>query len=298
MKILLLGKNGQIGHELQTSLLTIGNVAGIGRQQMDLNHLDLLKEQLNLLKPEIVVNAAAYTQVDQAESEIEKVVALNSTMVKVLAEYCKKQNAMLVHYSTDYVFDGLKQQPYNETDQPNPINQYGMSKYLGEQHIISSDCRFLILRTSWVYSDHGHNFVKKIISLAQERDQLKIVSDQWGAPTSARMIADTTTLILSHVINNPSLNGLYHLTAAGETSWYHLASYVLEKLTKAGVSFRASSRQVTPITTEEYPSPAKRPKNSRLNNDKIEKTFGLQLPDWRVYLDQTLSKLIKHENKE
>jgi dTDP-4-dehydrorhamnose reductase len=296
MNLLLLGKDGQVGTALQQSLLPLGSIISVGRSQMDLSHLDVVREQLKLLKPNVIINAAAYTAVDQAESQPTLAMCLNADLLGVLAHYCKTHQAILVHYSTDYVFDGKSNHPYQETDQPNPLNVYGQSKLLGEQKIIESGCPHLIFRTSWVYSAVGQNFIKTVLRLAKEREQLRLVSDQWGAPTSASMIANVTAIALSHLKKNPTLSGIYHLSAQGETNWHALATYVIEHMKMYRTSFKATT--IEPITTEEYPLPAKRPKNSRLDNAKLERTFGLQLPDWRIYVDLTLAQIHSMTNIE
>ena len=296
MKILLLGKNGQVGTELQRTLLPIGQVIAIGRADYDLGELSGLSDLLTKHSPDIIVNAAAYTAVDKAESNQDAAILVNATLLALLADYAKQHDSLLVHYSTDYVFDGQKPGPYVETDTVNPQSIYGASKRAGEEAIINSGCKHLIFRTSWVFSDHGKNFIKTILQLARERDSLRIVADQYGAPTSAELIADVTALAIANVVGTrPNLHGIYHLTAGGSTSWHQLACYAVDKGLENGMSLKLTSQQIHPISTDEYPLPAKRPQNSQLDTRALSNALSLQLPDWRVHVDRVIHQLTQWE---
>jgi len=280
MKILLTGKNGQVGWELQRTLAPLGEVVAVDRLKLDLGNPDSIRSVIREVKPDLIVNPAAHTAVDKAESEPELAMAVNGIAPGVMAEEAKKLGAAMVHYSTDYVFDGTKTSPYTEEDIPNPINVYGKTKLAGEQAIQAVGIPHLILRTSWVYGARGKNFLLTILRLAKERDELKIVDDQLGAPTWSRMIAEATAQILAQSVSpltpHPSLltqyGGIYNLTAAGRTSWCGFTQAILEN---AQVGTRA-----IPITSADYPLPAPRPLFSLLASDKLAKTFGLKLPSW------------------
>ncbi|NYT63487.1 dTDP-4-dehydrorhamnose reductase [Alcaligenaceae bacterium] len=296
MKILLLGKNGQVGHQLQRTLLPLGEVIAPSRQEANLADLASLQRVLNTYAPEIIVNAAAYTAVDKAESDEATAHTVNAEAVKVLAEYAKKTNALLVHYSTDYVYDGEKAGVYTETDATNPQSAYGRTKLAGEQAILDTGCQALIFRTSWVFSAHSINFIKTIMRLAVERDNLSIVADQIGAPTSAELIADVTALAIAAHKKSAIAYGVYHLTCAGEVSWHGYATHIVTKLMENGMALKLpGTQQIRPIQTEEYPLPAKRPKNSRLDISKLSKALGLEIPHWTTYADRTIAQLTKTE---
>lgn len=295
MRILLLGKNGQVGHELQRTLLPLGEVLALGRKEANLEDPASIKQVLDKHAPGIIVNAAAYTAVDKAESDEATALMVNAESVKVMAEYASKANALLVHYSTDYVYDGEKIGTYVETDTINPQSAYGRTKLAGEQAILASGCRALIFRTSWVFSAHGGNFIKTIMRLALERDDLGIVADQIGAPTSAELIADVTALAIAAHKQNAIPDGIYHLAGAGEVSWHGFAMHIVTRLEENGVALKLGAQQIRPIKTEEYPLPAKRPKNSRLDIGKLSKALGLEIPHWSVYVDRTIAQLTKTE---
>jgi dTDP-4-dehydrorhamnose reductase len=285
-RILLLGRTGQVGWELNRSLLPLGELIALSRAEADFSRPESLRQIVRDAGADIIVNAVAYTAVDNAESEESLAHLVNADAPTVLAEEAHRSNATLVHYSTDYVFDGTKPEPYVEDDRPNPINAYGRTKLAGEQNIQASGCRHLILRTSWVYSARGQNFVKTILGLAQQRDELRIVADQFGTPTSARFIADVTSQILSKIQPTDSLRaaefrGAYHLTPFSFTSWHGFANAVLAA-EKNSLRNSINLPKLTPITTAEYPLPAPRPKNSRLNCDKLSTRFGIHLPHWEV----------------
>lgn len=284
MRILLLGKAGQVGWELQRSLATVGDLIVSDQQELDLEKPDDVRRWVRRYEPDVIVNAAAYTAVDQAESEPERAQRVNAEAVGLLAEEADRLDAWLVHYSTDYVFDGEKTAPYEEDDPAHPLSVYGRTKFEGEERIRARHAKHFIFRTSWVYAARGHNFVKTILRLAREKEQLNVVADQHGAPTSAELIADITALALHRIgqpERPPGLAGTYHLVAQGETSWHGYAQYVLSVAKECGVSLKAGAEDVHPIPTGAYPLPAKRPRNSRLNPAKLIRTFGVHLPDWQ-----------------
>jgi dTDP-4-dehydrorhamnose reductase len=300
-KILLTGKNGQVGRELEHLLPRLGDVVALDRQQLDLARPAEIRRVVREVRPGLIVNAAAYTAVDQAEKEEVAARAINAEAPGVLAEEAKKIGAALVHYSTDYVFDGSKRTPYEEDDPPNPINAYGRTKLAGEQAIRESGVAHLIFRTEWVYAQQGRNFLLTILRLATQREELRIVSDQIGAPTSNRDIAEATTKILAQIFKPqskqtswPEVGGTYHMTAAGETNWYEFAKAILEEASQvnplpAWLAAATGARpliaqRIIPIRTEDYPTPARRPAYSVLSNARLEQTFGVQLPDWRSQL--------------
>jgi len=297
VRILILGANGQVGWALQRSLAPLGALKACDRREANLEDLDGLRKVVSRHSPDVIVNAAAYTAVDKAESEPEKAKLVNAEAVACLAEEAKRANALLIHYSTDYIFDGMKSSPYIESDRPNPINVYGYTKWQGEEAIRQIACKHMIFRTSWVYALRGDNFIKTMLRLAASRDDLSVVADQIGAPTHADLIADVTALTLQYVLcakeaEQYKLQGTYHLIAAGETSWNDYARFVLELAEQNGVSLRVKSRDVQRIPSEDYPVPAKRPKNSRLRHDKLECTFNLKMPDWRHHVHRMMTELL------
>lgn len=277
-RILLIGKNGQIGWELERTLAPLGKLVACDRSELDLARPDHIRSVLIETQPNIIVNAAAWTAVDQAESKEPAATLINATALGILAEEAKRRGALLVHYSTDYVFDGSKTRAYTEEDPPHPLSAYGRSKLAGEEAIRAVDGRHLIFRTSWVYGRRGHNFLKTILRLAAERDELRIVADQIGAPTWSRMIAEATALCLARWNDQ---KGLYHLTATGKTSWHGFAQAIA---THAKLSAR-----IMPITTMEYPLPACRPANSQLDNTRMSTDFGITLPNWESQLKLALA---------
>jgi dTDP-4-dehydrorhamnose reductase len=246
--------------------------------------------------PDVIVNAAAYTAVDKAESNRDAAHAINAESVAVIANYAKARDALLVHYSTDYVFDGSKESPYEPTDTTNPLSVYGATKRQGEEAIEASGCRFLIFRTSWVFSVHGGNFVKTILRLAKERETLNIVADQHGAPTSAELIADVTALAIAGHRQGLCKSGIYHLTAAGQTTWHGLASHIVARACANGVAVKATAHSIKPIPTDAYPLPAPRPKNSRLDTSALSNALLLQFPDWTVHVNRTVDQLTTLEH--
>jgi len=293
MRILLFGKDGQVGLALQRTLLSLGSLTALGRRQANLEHPETLESILYQHRPDIIVNAAAYTNVDRAENETQRAHTINATAVARMASWARTHDALLLHYSTDYVFDGTLDRAWRETDAPNPVNVYGQSKLAGEQAIVQSGCRHLILRTSWVFSAYGDNFVKTILHLARTSPQISIVADQVGAPTSSELIADVTALALAALRRDALAPGLYHLTASGQTSWHGLARYVVEHPLLDGLHWPLAPAQIHAITSADSPQPARRPSNSRLNTEKISQALGLELPDWRLHTDRCVEQLIR-----
>lgn len=293
MKILLFGKEGQVGWELQRSLSTVGDLVASEQHELDFENPDDVRGWVRRHEPDIIVNAAAYTAVDQAESEPEKAHRINAEAVGVLAEEAHRLNAWLVHYSTDYVFDGEKNGPYEEGDLPNPLSVYGKTKLEGEAHIRDRHAKYMIFRTSWVFAARGKNFAKTMLRLAKERETLSVIADQHGAPTSAELIADVTALALHRAVHGsqPDLAGTYHLVARGETSWHGYAQYVVTVARERGIMLKTAPEEVYPIHTEAYPLPAKRPRNSRLNVSKLTSIFGVHLPDWRNHVRRLIEEL-------
>ena len=293
MKILLFGKNGQVGWELQRALAPLGELVALDRQGEnglcgDLADLAGLRRTIRDLKPDVIVNAAAYTAVDKAESELELAALINAAAPQVMAEEMRELNGWLVHYSTDYVFDGSGSEPWQEADQPAPLNHYGLTKLHGEQAIVQSGSKHLIFRTSWVYAGRGANFAKTMLRLAAEREQLNVIDDQFGAPTGAELIADVTAHALRSAMSYPALAGVYHLAAAGEDSWYGYACYVIEQARSAVKDLAV--KNISAIPTSDYPTPAIRPLNSRLDCRKLRDAFDLQLPDWQVGVARMLKE--------
>ena len=297
MKILLLGKNGQVGWELQRSLVPLGDVvaldrAGEGGLCGELTNLDGLAATVRTVQPQVIVNAAAYTAVDQAEGEPELARRINTDAPAVLAREAAALGSLLVHYSTDYVFDGNGEQPWREDDATGPLSVYGASKLAGEQAIVQMGCPHLILRTSWVYAARGGNFVRTMLRLAQERERLTVIDDQWGAPTGAELIADVTAHAIAQTHRQPVLAGTYHLAAAGETTWFSYAKYVLAAAEQAQPAIKIKASELLPIPTSAYPTPARRPHNSRLDTRKLQTRFGLALPPWQHGVRRMLAEIL------
>ena len=281
MKILLTGRNGQVGWELAHTLAPLGEVIALDRGGLDLGVPDQIVSVVRSVRPDVLVNAAAYTAVDRAESEPDAAYAINAAAVAILAEEAKRVRALLIHYSTDYVFDGTKSTPYIEEDRPNPLNAYGSSKLAGEKAIHDIGGAHLILRTSWVYAARGKNFFLTILRLLKEKDELRVVSDQIGAPTSARGLAEATAELLRRhgAAALGDASGIYHATASGSTSWHGFAKEI------ARLERPDSPVRIVPIASSEYPTPAQRSKNSRLSNEKLLRGFGIMLPKWEVCLE-------------
>ena len=296
MNILLLGKGGQVGWELQRSLSMLGHVTALDHDSTghcgDFANPAGIADTVRALRPDIIVNAAAHTAVDKAESEPDLARLLNATTPGVLAEEAARLGAWLIHYSTDYVFDGSGSRPWVETDVPAPLSVYGRTKLEGEQLIQQSGAQHLILRTSWVYAARGGNFAKTMLRLAQERERLTVIDDQWGAPTGADLLADVTAHAIRHLQQRPQDAGLYHLVAGGETNWNLYAKYVLDQAQKAQSAIKMVAKEVTPVPTSAFPTPAVRPHNSRLNTTKLQTTFGLTLPHWQQGVARMLYEIL------
>ena len=299
MKILLLGKNGQVGWELQRSLAPLGEVLALDRNSTshcgDLSNLEGLADTVRVFRPDVVVNAAAYTAVDKAESDQSTANLINALAPEVLARACAAIGAYLVHFSTDYVFDGTGQKPWLESDATGPLNVYGLSKLAGEKGIAKQGAKHVIFRTSWVYGTEGGNFAKTMLRLAQEREKMAVINDQFGAPTGAALLADITALCLQRVQpeqHEPYLSGIYHLAAAGETTWHAYAKYVLQQAQSLKPSLKYTVKEVAAVATTEFPTPAARPLNSRLNCSQLENALQLKLPAWQTGVDAMLSKIL------
>jgi dTDP-4-dehydrorhamnose reductase len=293
MKILLTGKEGQVGFALHKKLMSLGEVIATGRHELDLANPDAIKAFIDKTKPDIIINPAAYTQVDKAESEKLLAHQINAVAPQVLADKASELNIPIIHFSTDYVFDGLKHEPYLETDEANPQSVYGQSKWEGEA-AVRQHTKYIILRTSWVYGNHGQNFLKTILKLAQEKTSLNVVSDQIGTPTSSDLLADVTYKIVKAILNNPNFKdfGTYHVTSMGDTDWFHYACFILDEAIGLGLKTSMTSQDIKPISSDLYPTLAKRPMNSRLDITKIKKTFMLELLHWEEEVKKVLKEII------
>jgi len=296
LKILLLGKNGQVGWELQRSLAPLGEVLALDRHSSDhwgdLSQPERLAQTVLAWRPQVIVNAAAHTAVDKAESEPELARCLNATAPAALAQAAAHIGALLVHYSTDYVFNGQGDQPWQEGDATGPLSVYGQTKREGEQAIMASGCKHLIFRTSWVYAARGGNFAKTMLRLAAERERLTVIDDQFGAPTEAELIADVTAHAIRASLQQPALGGLYHLAAAGQTTWHGYASHVIAqaRLIQPGLALKVS--EIAPVPTSAFPTPAQRPLNSRLATHKLQDAFGLVLSPWQQGVNRMLAEIL------
>ncbi len=295
MRILLLGKNGQVGWELQRSLAPLGELIALDRLSEpcgDLSQPECLADTVRALRPDVIVNAAAHTAVDKAESEVELARTLNATAPAALAQAAAETGAWLVHYSTDYVFDGSGTSPWQEHDASGPLGVYGQTKLEGEQAIAASACRHLIFRTSWVYAARGGNFAKTMLRLAQERERLTVIDDQHGAPTGADLIADVTAHAIRTAMSQADVSGLYHLVAGGETSWHGYANHVIARARELRPELAWKVGEIAPVPTSAFPTPVKRPLNSRLNTQKLQQVFGLSLPHWQQGVDRMLVEIL------
>jgi len=297
LKILLFGKSGQVGWELQRSLAPLGELIALDADSRemcgDFTDPDGLARTIRAVAPDVIVNAAAHTAVDKAESEPELVHAINAQAPGVLAQEARRGNAWLVHYSTDYVFDGSGDRPWRETDATAPLSVYGATKLEGEQLIQQSGCRHLIFRTSWVYGVRGSNFARTMLRLAQERDTLKVIDDQVGAPTGADLLADVTAHAIRAAQQRPELAGLYHLVAAGETSWHGYASFVIDYARHADIPLKVAPDAIQAVPTSAFPTPAKRPHNSRMDTHKLQQAFGLHMPHWQDGVTRMLTEILE-----
>ncbi len=305
MKILLLGKNGQVGWELQRSLAPLGTVLALDRNSHshshtedtadffgDLSQPERLAQTVRIFQPDVIVNAAAHTAVDKAESEPELARTLNALAPAALAQAAADVGAWLVHYSSDYVFNGAGDRPWQEGDATGPLSVYGHTKLEGEQAILASGCRHLILRTSWVYAARGGNFAKTMLRLAAERERLTVIDDQWGAPTGADLIADVSAIAIRSALQQPDLSGVYHLVASGETTWHGYASHVVAQARHLQPDIGLKVSEIAPVPTSAFPTPAQRPLNSRLNTRKLQQAFGVVLPPWQQGVDRLLTEIL------
>lgn len=293
MKILLLGKTGQIGRQLQRFLPVLGDLVPLSRKQADLSDAHALGLALSIHQPDVIVNAAAYTAVDRAQLEPEAAASINTDAVAQLARYAKESDALLVHYGTDYIFDGTKPTPYCEADIPNPLNVYGATKLAGDAAVLDSGCDALILRCSWVYAAHGQNFPSTLLRLAATRDNLDVVADQVGAPTSAALIADTTVRAIAARTRRELPGGIYHLAASGSTSWHAYARYLVAGATERGVPLRLTPENIHPVSSDRYGAAAKRPRNSRLDTTRLETALNVHFDHWTCGVDDLLDELSK-----
>lgn len=295
MKILVTGKNGQLGFELIRSLAPLGTVVGIDIDECDLQDVSAIEKLLDNVKPDLIVNPAAYTAVDKAETEAALAHAINAQAPEVMAQYAARHNIPIIHYSTDYVFDGLKEGAYLETDEINPRSVYGKTKAMGEEAVRHHAPKHIILRTSWVFGSHGGNFLKTILKLAQERDKLSIVSDQVGSPTSAALLAEVTAEIVKQLFAPAASDkyGTYHLVTEGYTSWHGYAQFVVARANAFDFQTKISPEAIVAIKSSEYPVPASRPANSRLDKTKLSKVFSVSLPSWQVEVEKVIHALLK-----
>ena len=293
MKILLTGSKGQVGFELQKKLSALGEVTATDREELDLTDSDAIKKFIDQTRPDIIINPAAYTEVDNAESESDLAYQVNVTAPEVLASMARELDIPLVHFSTDYVFDGLKKEAYVETDETNPQSVYGKTKCEGEEKV-RTHTKHIILRTSWVFGAHGNNFLKTMLRLFKEKDSLNIVGDQRGSPASASMLSDVTFKIVDTILKNKNFKdyGTYHVTNDGETNWHAYASLISSEAMKLNLKVKCAPDKIHPILSSEYPTAAKRPLNSRLNCEKIKKTFMLELPHWESEVKKVLREII------
>ncbi len=300
MKILLLGKNGQVGWELQRSLAPLGELVALDAQSQhlcgDLSNLEGIAQTIRAVAPDIIVNAAAHTAVDKAESEPELARTINALAPGILAQEAKRSRAWLIHYSTDYVFDGTGDTPWLETDPTGPLSIYGKTKLEGEGAIRASGCKHLIFRTSWVYAARGGNFAKTMLKLAQERDSLQVINDQIGAPTGADLLADITAHAVRTALLRSEVSGLYHLVASGQTSWHGYASFVIDFARQAGIEIKVSPDATQPVPTSAFPTAAMRPINSRLDTSKLQTTFSLNLPHWQSGVTRMLTEILEKQS--
>jgi dTDP-4-dehydrorhamnose reductase len=296
MKVLLFGKDGQVGWELQRALAPLGNVLALGTHSADFHadfaEPDALAETVRAFHPDVIVNAAAYTAVDRAESEPDLARSINATAPGVLAQEAARAGSILVHYSTDYVFDGSGTEPRDEAAPTGPLNVYGRTKLEGEERIRQSECTCAIIRTSWVYATRGNNFARTMLRLAAEQDRLRVVDDQIGAPTSAELLADLTAHVICRLMDNKKLSGIYHIVPTGYTSRHGYACFLIERARELGYPVKVAVKDIEPIPTAAYPTPATRPLNSRLSTGKLAAAFGLTLPPWQTGVQRLLRDVL------
>jgi dTDP-4-dehydrorhamnose reductase len=292
MRMVLLGSGGQVGHELRRSLALLGEVVALDYPTIDLGQPGALAGVVASSSPGVIVNAAAYTAVDRAEDEPELAHTVNADAVAALARTAAETGALLLHFSTDYVYPGTGERPWIESDQTGPRNAYGRSKLAGDEAIVRSGCRHVILRTSWVYASRGKNFVRTILRLAMTRDRLSVVDDQFGAPTAASFLADASARVVEvHLHEAHAASGVFHAAASGSTTWFGVAQAVVDRARSRGVTLTLPPDGLVPCTTAEYPLPAARPRNSRLNVDRLQQEFGIRCPDWREDLHRIVDEL-------
>ncbi|MBT1728445.1 dTDP-4-dehydrorhamnose reductase [Enterobacter quasimori] len=293
MNILLFGKSGQVGWELQRALAPLGNITAVDVHSMDycgdFSNPEGVADTVRRVKPDVIVNAAAHTAVDKAESERELALLINATAVEAIAREAQKIDAWVVHYSTDYVFPGTGKNPWLESDTPAPLNVYGETKLAGERALQNTSSKYLIFRTSWVYASKGNNFAATMLRLAKERTEMSVINDQYGAPTGAELLADCTAHAIKSVLNQPNLAGVYHLVASGTTTWFDYASLVFEEARRSGIEL--SLETLNGVPTEAWPTPARRPHNSRLDTSKFQQSFALTLPAWEIGVKRMLAEL-------
>lgn len=295
MKILLLGKNGQVGWELARSLAPLGELIALDRHSVlcgDLANLAGIRATILDQRPSVIVNAAAYTAVDKAELELELSHLINASAPAAIAELAKQIDALFIHYSTDYVFNGEGEAPWREQDATAPLNNYGLSKLMGEQAIISSGCRHIIFRTSWVYAARGNNFIKTMLRLGKEKEELRVISDQYGNPTGAELIADVTAQVLS-LYPQYKAEGIFHLTASGTTSWHAYARYIFEVAIKQNANLKIQPEKIVAIKSDEFTCAAKRPLNSRLDTSRLQSSYHLRLPHWTSGVQHSLTEILE-----
>lgn len=296
MKVLLFGKGGQVGWELQRSLAPLGELVALDFDSTELHgdfsRPEALAATVEAVRPDVIVNAAAHTAVDKAESEPDFARALNATAPGVVAQAAQKLGALMVHYSTDYVFDGSGDTPWREDDATGPLSVYGATKLEGEQLVAGHCERHLTFRTSWVYAARGGNFAKTMLRLAKERERLTVIDDQWGAPTGAELLADVTALAIRETLRDPTKSGLYHLVAGGTTTWNGYARFVVEEALRRGVELKTTPGAVEAVPTSAFPTPARRPHNSRLDTSRIRSTFGIELPHWQAGVARMLAETL------
>ena len=300
MKIILFGKEGQVGFELQKSLSSLGELFALGRNSTnycgDFTNAQGISQCIRNINPDVIVNASAYTDVDKAEEDLSLSFTINAEILALIADEAARVNALFIHYSTDYVFDGNGVKPWSETDKISPINAYGLSKAKGDEFIQNSGCNYVILRTSWVYGINGNNFIKTILCLASKKSELKVVRDQIGSPTSAMLLAKLTAFIIPKILQESRLIGIYHVCSSGETSRHDYAKFILDVRDKLGLEPNEKNIEIQSVLTNQFKFPAKRPLNSRLNTKKFRAAFNIELPYWKIDVEKTVKSIVKCSN--